>query len=153
MGVQRSMEMEIYVRSKTYFDGLRILFEHDWTPFDLQGKVTYLAPGDIDDFDFKTATTLDFVFQVLSEREARGEFGYMYVYDKQHRDMLTLSIYSRNKQPPYRVFEFHFGLGGAGKRLTGSVRHTDYSYYLERIVPVLEQEGFQFFQIKCHDLG
>jgi hypothetical protein len=153
MGVSRQIDLEIFVQGKTYFDCLEILLTYEWTPFGPNGEIVHLAVGDIDKFDFKTTSSLEYAYQVLSERQSRGEFGFLKIWDKQHEDDINLLIYPKEPTEIYNTFELHFSLVGAGKRLTEGGRYTDYSYYLRKIVPILEREGFLFGHIECCDVG
>jgi hypothetical protein len=152
MSVDRSITIELLADKQKITDCLAALFSDHWTPFDENGKITYLPVGVTDGADTTTDGSLETLYQVIQEKEIRQEFGLIYIWDLQHEESHCLLIFPETGKDSYNRFKLLFSLGSA-KRLVGSQRQTDFSHYLSKIIPVLETNNFLFESITCIDFG
>jgi hypothetical protein len=152
MSVDRSIGIDIFVEDKSVGDCLKLLFEGHWTPFDKSGQIHYLPTGEMDSSRPVTTDDVNFLYKVIEEKGRKREFNLVYIWDKHYEEASTLVVHMEDKHEIYNHFRLTFSLGTA-KRLKGSNRHTDYSHYLENIVPLLEAHEYIMESITCTDFG
>lgn len=152
MTVHRTITLKVLVENRSPLDCLEVLFQEYWTPFDLNGRIRYLLLGDTEEFNFETTDSLSLVFSVIESKFQQGEFGLLLIYDESHWESIDLFIYPQTPTEVYNRFKLVFSFG-IGKRLPDSDRYTDYSYYLSRIIPLLENNDFHFEEVTCNDYG
>jgi hypothetical protein len=152
MSVDRSIEIEIYTSKKEILDFLRLLFNDYWTPFNNDKRIEYLAFGHTNPASISTTVKIDELYQAIKLKEKAKEFCLIHLWDMSHEEAYTLFIYPEQEDEEYNQFKLLFSLGSS-KKLTGSTRQTDFSFYLEKIIPIFETNGFIIGSITCKDIG
>ena len=75
------------------------------------------------------------------------------VWDKEMEECFGFYInILENEDNSQKNYELNFGFD-ADKRLKNSERHTDFSHYLNYLLPKLEKMGCVFYEINCSDYG
>jgi hypothetical protein len=152
MGIQRSIELHISSEDKNRVDLLHALVKDDWTPYNPDGQVEYTALGDVNDFDYATTSNIGTVYGVLAEKEKRKETGSIILWDKNHTERLSVLMPFGDSKDYRSEFKIVFGIG-VGKRVFEGSRNTDFTYYLKRLLPIIQNEGFTVIAINCLDIG
>lgn len=152
MSVDRSITIDVLVEKKGIVDCLKLLFSNDWVLSDKSGKITYLPVGNTDSANPIVTTDTEIFYKAVKEKEKNKELCLVHIWDNHYEEAHILFIYPEKENERYNHFKLLFSLG-ASKRLKGSQRQSDFSYYLEKIIPILEINNFLFESITCKDLG
>lgn len=152
MSVERSITFDILVEKKGIPDCLKLFFSDHWTPFDKNKEITYLSAGIVDSTDTANTNDIEVLYKTIEEKEKLKEFCLVHFWDINLEEAHTLLVYPKKSRKRYNHFKLLISLG-ASKRLKGSQRQTDFSHYLEKIIPVLEKNNFLFESITCQDFG
>jgi hypothetical protein len=152
MSVDRSITFEIFVEKKGISDCLKLFFSDHWTPYNEDREITYLPVGITDSSHIAITNDMAVFYKTVEEKEKLKEFFLVHFWDINHEEAHTLLIYPEKEDERYNRFKLLWSLGAA-KKLKGSQRQTDFSHYLEKIVPVLEKNNFLFDSITCQDFG
>jgi len=152
MSVDRSITFEILVEKKGIPDCLKLFFSDHWTPYNENREIAYLPVGITDSSHMAITNDMEVLYKTVEEKEKLKEFCLVHFWDNNHEEAHTLLIYPEKEDERYNRFKILWSLGVA-KRLEGSQRQTDFSYYLEKIVPVLEKNKFLFESVACQDFG
>lgn len=152
MSVDRSLTLEIFVEKKSIADCLKLFFRNDLTPFDKNSEIKYLPVGIVDVTDLAITNDVEVLYETIEKKEKLKEFCLVHFWDIHHEEAHTLFIYPEGGRERYNHFKLLISLG-ASKRLKGSQRQTDFSHYLEKIIPILESNNFIFESITCQDFG
>ncbi|HNA89115.1 MAG TPA: hypothetical protein PK989_07405 [Anaerolineales bacterium] len=147
MGVTRSITMEVLSRDKSIIDCVDLLFKNGWTPFGRDNHISVSDGDNIIDLD-----NIENLYTFVSEREKATAFCQINIWDISNQESILMLISPKEEKDIFKAFKITF-IPGTGKRLQGSIRYTDFSYYLERIIPLLEKNNFIFEEISCRDLG
>lgn len=147
MGVSRSIRINILSKEKTIVDCLDLLFEQYWTPFDKNNKIVVS-----DEENTENIESIEGLYIFVIEKENNKLTFNINLWDIAHKETVLLLLQPKEKFENYNSFKLTL-LPGAAKRLNGSNRQTDFSYYLERTIPILEKNNFIFEEISCIDLG
>lgn len=147
MGVTRSITMEVLSRDKSIIDCIDLLFKHGWTPFGRNNKISVSNGENITDLE-----NIEDLYNFVSEKEKATAFCHINIWDISYQESMLMLIFPKEENDTYKAFKITF-IPGTGKRLRGSIRYTDFSYYLERIIPLLEKNNFTFEKISCQDIG
>lgn len=105
------------------------------------GRVTSLSEDDIDDFDYIFFESFTEAKNTLNKREEKGLRNYIVLWDRDLDDSLLIS--SQKLDTSYSGYSSHYELIfsiGYGIRIKGAGRYTDFSAYLNRLVPMLSNE-------------
>ena len=152
MSVDRSITLEIFVEKKSITDCLKLFFRNNWTPFDENNEIKYLPVGIVDVTDLASTNNVGVLYESVQKKEKLNELCLVHFWDIHHEEAHTLFIYPEERRERYNHFKLLWSLGAA-KRLKGSQRQTDFSHYLEKIIPMLENSNFLFESITCQDFG
>lgn len=152
MSVDRSITLNILVEKKGLPDCLKLFFSDHWTLLNENQEITYLPVGIIDDSYSAITKDAGVFYKTIKEKEKLNEFCLVHFWDINHEEAHTLLIYPEKEDERYNRFKLLWSLGAA-KRLKGSQRQTDFSHYLEKVIPVLEKNKFLFESITCQDFG
>lgn len=147
MGVTRSITIEVLSKDKNIIDCMDLLFRHEWTPFGRNNKISVSDGEHITDLE-----NIEDLYNFVSEREKATAFCHINIWDVSHQESVLMIILPKEEKDIFKAFTITF-IPGTGKRLQGSIRYTDFSYYLERIIPLLEKNNFIFEKISCQDIG
>jgi hypothetical protein len=152
MSVDRSITLNILVEKKSIPDCLKLFFSNHWTPFNENQEIAYLPVGIIDSSYSAITKDMEIFYKTIEEKEKLNEFCLVHFWDINHEEAHTLLIYPEKERERYNRFKLLWSLGAA-KRLKGSQRQTDFSHYLEKVIPALEKNKFLFESITCQDFG
>jgi hypothetical protein len=152
MSVDRSITLEILVEKKRIADCLKLFFSSNWTPFDENNEIKYIPIGVVEVTDLAITNDVEVLYETIGKKEKRNELCLVHFWDEQREEAHALFIYPKERSERYNHFKLLISLG-ASKRLKGSQRQTDFSHYLEKIIPILESNNFLFESITCQDFG
>ena len=82
---------------------------------------------------------------------AQGEFCVLTLFDKEHWESIDIWAYPVEERENGRCLKLIIQLG-VGKRLAHAERYTDFSYYLNKIIPLLLSLNFLFETLTCKDV-
>jgi len=152
MSVDRSVEIRL-VTKLDYFSELLQLLTRNIYSFNDDGTVTSLHEADIDDFDFMQFSSFQVAKDVLNKREDNGLDNHVVIWDKSLDD--SLLVRSTRLHNDYKGYKNQYNIVfiiGHGRRIEGADRYTDFSKYLNKLMPILITKDIYVCEINCRDL-
>ena len=125
---------------------IRLLLDGGWL-LDDNGAITYLPLGDKGEFNWATGllTNINEVFETIFQKEKNGELV-----------GVVLTWNNTGQGGSLLFYEDQFIMNCTVDRKivskNWSVKCTDFTWYLERIIPCLEKGGLCFDYVKCEDI-
>lgn len=152
MGVSRNITLEIYTKIETSYTLIRELLIGLWFENDeFIVRTFYEDTSDHDDLsDFMKFSEIE---NILNDRDFSRKRNEITVnVDKLNEGLIIKSRLLENEFNDDNKFELYISPGG-GHKLKQFERNTDFSYYLNLILPKLDKMGCQTTQITCLDFG
>ncbi len=153
MSVDRSITISVSSENQSTLDCFNVITQNLWSPYNHQNQIRYLPLGDTKEFDFESTSNMEIVTSTLESKFEAGEFfivGLSGKIDDENLESIDLWIFPK---PHDRYVDFDIRITlGVGKRLVHLDRFTDYSYYLNQLLPVLNKAGFQVGKVVCEDI-
>lgn len=122
-----------------------------WIESDVFKLYSY-AENDIEDFDFKEFNNFDSLKTVLNIRQENNLTNFIDLFVEKINESILISAISINET--YKGYSSHFELTfnlGIGKRIVNANRYTDFSFYLNQIIPRLIEIGCYVCEVNCQD--
>ena len=151
MGVDRSIEIKLVTNFDYFTEILQLLIENGYS-FNDDGTVASLSDTDIDEFDFILYNSFADVKDVLNRREDNQLDNHVSIWDRSIDDSLLVS--SKRLNSDYRGYRNQYNLTfniGHGIRIEGADRYTDYSKYLNKLLPIFTSNSMYVCEINCCD--
>ncbi|WP_338814248.1 hypothetical protein V9L05_02440 [Bernardetia sp. Wsw4-3y2] len=125
--------------------------ENVWTMKSWNNTYVSTPLNDNGMFDYQEFETIQEVFEILDESEKNKQTTALSVYHPITQEDFGLHInFIDYKYSSQNSYELNF-VFAAEKRLKDSPRHTDFSYYLNELLPRLEKIGCGIYEIECSD--
>ena len=125
--------------------------EKVWTMKSWSGLYSSTPIDDNGDFDYQDFETIEEVFHILDDSEKKKQMTALSVYNPVTGEDFGLHFsfldYEYSKQNSYEL-NFVFT---AEKRLKDAPRHTDFSYYLNELIPKLQAMDCVLYEIECSE--
>lgn len=149
-----SVDREITIRvlsNKDKFSDLFIAFVADFLFDDDSFIVSSLNKEDVDNYDYLEFNKVS-LKPILDYRQNKGYDNYITFFVKKFDELIILrAIKLKENYPGYSSqYELSFTFG-IGKRIKNSSRHTDFTFYLNEILPRFMEIGCKIGEIKCSD--
>lgn len=149
--VRRSITVRIATPFKDCVEFLEQFTNNFWS-FNQDNSITSLAVDDIDDYDYKIFTNRGEINNILRKREEQDLLVSVILFEEGFDKSLNLII--KKQKNTYEGFithyELHFHIN-YGKRIEKANRYTDYGYYLNLLLPKLQEIGCYICEVTCHD--
>lgn len=150
MSVSRTINIRLLTNQR-FSDLIKRFVGERWI-FGLDGNIQSQAEDDIDDFNYISYNDFKEVKRILDKRESKGIFNNIHLWDTKTQE--SLSILNWVNAEPYHGYSKHydFMISFDGlKRIQGAERYTDYGFYLNELIPRIQDMGCYICEIKCHD--
>lgn len=151
MGVSRNITLEVYTKLETSYSLIREILVGLWFRDDeFPVRTFYCDSTDNDDLsDFMKFKEIE---QILNDRDSLFKRNEITVnVDELNEGLIIKSKKLTNTFNTDMKFELYFSPGG-GHTLEKFSRNTDFSFYLNLILPQIEKVG-QTSKIECSDFG
>lgn len=136
---------------KFFSDILKVLVDSGYS-FNADGTISTLAESDIDDFDYLQYDSIDDVNKIFNKREDNGLQNSIVIWDMIIDD--SLLVRSNKINCPYKGYESQYELTvsiGLGVKVKGAERYTDYSVYINKLLPVFINNSMYVCEVTCKD--
>ena len=151
MGVDRNIKIRL-ATDCSYFSIILIALTLSIYSFNKDGTITSLTEDDVDDYEYKQFESFNVVKQILDKREEKGLANYIVLLDSDIDDSFLVS--SRKLDSSYldykNQYELNFSIGH-GVRIKGAERYTDFSAYINKLIPLLSSKVGYICEISCTD--
>ena len=152
MGVSRNIALEVHTQIETSYNLISELLIGLWFEnVDFNVRTFYIDTSDNDDLsDYMKFGEIELI---LNGRDlVRKRNAITVNIDKLNEGLIIKSRILENKFNDDNKFELYFSPGG-GHNLEQFERNTDFSFYLNIILPKLNEIGCHTTQITCLDFG
>lgn len=151
MSVSREIKIRL-ITNKNRFSDLFIEFVKDFWFDNNDFTVSSFEKEDINDYKYIEFPDFKTLKPILDYREDKNYDNYLFFYVKKIDEAIL--IRSTKMKESYKGYSSHYELNftpGIGKRIENAERYTDYSYYLNQILPRLVKIDCYICEIECHD--
>lgn len=150
MGITRSITIKLHTKHSCLSKFMKDFSENVWTME--SGNNIYISTplNDNGNFDYQDFATIEEVFNILDKSEKNKQTTALYVFHPITKEDFALHINTLDKVISQNNYELNF-VFTAEKRLKDSPRHTDFSYYLNELIPKLEKMGCALNEIECSE--
>lgn len=144
MGIEGSIQITIEKAPFT-LKGIEILISDGWT-LEIEGRSWLLPLGDQDEYNWQTVKPIsEKVFSIMRQKYELGEMiGIGLRVESTHHGLNLLIFPDR--------FELLADLS-IHRRTLPNISHTDFSWYLQRLLPSLTKSGLYIGKVECIDLN
>ncbi|MBC3538614.1 hypothetical protein ACFSC6_06290 [Rufibacter sediminis] len=152
MGVARSIRIRVVTNYQTLSSFIQDFTNDFWTLKNPDGKFYSIAVDDNDDFNHLPFDNFEEVSRILDKREELKRVNSLVLWDIDYFESNSFLVYPLDNN--YEGYSKHYELSfvlGIGKRISGSDRYTDYSHYLNLMLPKLKQIGSYVCEVECQD--
>ncbi|MFC3809311.1 hypothetical protein [Lacihabitans lacunae] len=152
MGVSRTIKIRILTDNTSQSNLIKSFTENFWNLKSKTGTVTSISEDDIDKFEYHDFPDTKVVYEILDKREKAKKVNALIIWDTNYSENIQLLIYSlENKYNAFgKHYELHFS-PGIGKRILLADRYTDFSFYLNQLIPKLEAINCRICEVECRD--
>ncbi len=151
MGVSRNIRIRLLTNLNFFSDIITVLISEGYC-FGEKNKIVTLSENDVDEFNYMEFDTFDIVKGVLDKREQKGYNNYIVIWDNETDESLLVS--STKLENNYSDYKNHYDINfaiGYGVRIKDAERYTDFSIYLNKLLPVLLKNSIYLCEINCSD--
>lgn len=117
-----------------------------------EGAYSSIAIDDNDDWGSVEYSSFEEVSEVLIKREEQGDVNSVTLWTPDYNESIFLHIHINPEK--YAGYRNHYELAFFGdfqERILGASRYTNFSFYLNKIVPLLVDNDCLICEIKCED--
>lgn len=135
---------------------LKLLISHGWNLVNPDGEVSYLPPGDDDNFNYiHSKISVPSLMRILEEKEQKGELIGVTLTWQDTFIGGDLFLWSEKEALEKKIHTpMSFGLDINRKTLTNqdNFEMTDVNWYLERLLPIFNQNNMrvEYFTYQEH---
>jgi len=152
MGVSRNINIQFYTEIDNPYELLKKFLIGFWIEYDSSTiSMFYIDDTDNDVLPYEIA--FNQTKSLITKRFNKHKVNTISFLVFQLNEVIIMSAEEKeNDYNDEHLYEIWLSPGGANT-LNEFKRNTDFSYYLNRILPRLESIGCQIWDIKCHDIG
>ncbi|MBY0013288.1 hypothetical protein [Paenibacillus typhae] len=142
--------IDIHLSSSANFsatDLIRQFAKEGWDYADHNGEVTFLPLGDGDNFNWQSEVMDSaHIMNIIEMKQAQGEIVGIQLLRRDSEIGCDMLMFNTNQ------IGFNLSIARKSIETQGDIDMTDFSWYLERILPVFKNAGLRVERVQCEQL-